>query len=69
MIKIAKGVGVRLSPDNSIFVAIQCGCGWTVIAWDQNGYESHHDLYDAAERELRTHLDASETDACRTWLK
>lgn len=66
---VTAGPHARLGTVGQIFIAIQCGCGWTVIVTDPDGRESNYDLRDRAESELATHLSADESDTCRMWIR
>lgn len=70
MIEVLKGHQLAIGGLGSIFVGIQCACGWSVITWSPIGDESHHDLYDRAEVELGTHVElAKREDECQPWLR
>jgi hypothetical protein len=69
MIEVIKGDEHRIGMPDHIYIGIQCGCGWSVIAWSPRNDESHHDLYDHAEIELRRHIErAQHRDKCQPWL-
>ncbi len=69
MIELIKLDDARIGMDGYIYVGIQCDCGWSVIAWSPRNDESHHDLYDRAEVELRTHVELANNPKCQRWLK
>ena len=60
----------QVHPEESglIRVTIRCGCGLEIVAIGTPD-ESHHDIYDTAERALSDHLATAEIeDVCRPWI-
>ncbi len=64
MIRLIMGDERRIGPERAIYAAFQCGCGWSVIAEDLSGLESHTRLRDEALLMLIGHIAQSRNPFC-----